>query len=1284
MAVRRESVVLSLDDRFSSGVIKAAGATQLLEQRLKGLDGTSVRTGTSVDRTTTSVDQQSSVFRKASPEIDRYSGRLRLLGDAVAILGPGLAPIATATIPAIAGLSSALGFAALATGTVMAGFQGVGDALGAVNKAQLEPTAKNLEAARLAMEQLSPAAQRIVGDLDRLGPALTMLRDASAGGMAPGVERSADALLVLLPKLRGFFADTAAAASDFAADSLESLNTERWAPFLTFLEREAPSAVSSLGQSTGDLAHGLAELWMAFDPLNDDVLGILERGAAGFDNWASSLAQTDGFREFVDYVRATAPQVGETIVSIADALLQIGEAAAPFGGPVLAGLEGFARIVGSIADSDLGTPIIAGIAALSAYNRVMAVTASLQTKMQAGGGLAGMVAGPVGGAKSSLKAVAADVSTLGAAWATAGASTSREQARIAATTKSLGSNIRSLAGSAGRVAGPVAGVALATSGLADKFGLANTASLALIGSMGGPWGAAAGAAVGATMDLVAANDDLESSLGRLQQSSAGSSYADLLTNLQSVRTEAEGFGDTWKTVDNIVKMVPIAGTWASAGLGKVMGDDAEAAAEAEAAARRTASAYESLGLALGAPGLQVDIPLLGKTTIANGDQLAATLERAAPALQALGYSGADLTGLERIPGLMTLVGAQVEGYVQHSESAAGRTEALSGAINGLSEVALPAAEAANALQTALDNLLSPSLNAEAATDAWRESLAQLRNELKAGAGFNEFTEAGRANQAMTRDYVEDSKSRLVALAGVATTTEGQMAKAVSETRAEFIASGIAAGFSREQITRRANEMGLTPKMVRTVFQAAGIDESVLKLREARAAMTELPKSVQTEIRANGIPQTMGEINKLTNRLDLTEKQRQALITLRDLASKGIELVDGKLRRVDGTNAKPSVGLVDAAFNATERKIQAALRVLNGTNVRPTAGLNDQASGPANSIRAAINSIPEWKSSTITVTTIRQTINRVSNVVSGAVSGLFGNKGLFLPEVRHYAGGGMDRANGHQPEFAGPGPSRVWREPETGGESYIPHADDHRRPRAMSILEQTAALFGGQVEYYAQGGSNGPRMGDNRGRGDGPGSRAARALRELERASDGAKKALQREVKQRDALIEKRNEYASSLTNSVRSSLFEASTSPWAASAAGDPRAVLKQDIAEANELEQLLKRLRSRGLDGQAYKTVDSLDAARTLGSFSKAELRNFEQLFRRRQRATAAAGAVGGAAVYGADIKGVRRDIGRLRNAVERLDKNNQKGHRDNARDVTKGINGGAASANRRAGRRL
>lgn len=82
---------------------------------------------------------------------------------------------------------------------------------------------------------------------------------------------------------------------------------------------------------------------MAFDPLNDDFLGWLVDATDSLDDWAEGLSQTEGFEDFIAYVRENGPQVAETVGALATALLDIVEAAAPLGGPVLAAVEGMPR-----------------------------------------------------------------------------------------------------------------------------------------------------------------------------------------------------------------------------------------------------------------------------------------------------------------------------------------------------------------------------------------------------------------------------------------------------------------------------------------------------------------------------------------------------------------------------------------------------------------------------------------------------------------------------------------------------------------------------------------------------------------------------------------------------------------------------------------------------------------------------------------------------------------------------------------------------------------------------
>ncbi|XUM00283.1 phage tail tape measure protein [Streptomyces venezuelae ATCC 10712] len=72
----------------------------------------------------------------------------------------------------------------------------------------------------------------------------------------------------------------------------------------------------------------------------------------------------------------------------------------------------------------------------------------------------------------------------------------------------------------------------------------------------------------------------------------------------------------------------------------------------------------------------------------------------------------------------------------------------------------------------------------------------------------------------------------------------------------------------------------------------------------------------------------------------------------------------------------------------------------------------------------------------------------------------------------YADGGVrTRREDHTAQIAPAGAWRVWAEPETQGEAYIPLAGA-KRDRSKRILEEVARRFGGEVNYYADGGLSG--------------------------------------------------------------------------------------------------------------------------------------------------------------------------------------------------------------------
>jgi hypothetical protein len=183
VAVRNESVRLSLDDQFSSGMARAAAATALFKKELNGLDGK--RVSRDLDDTAKSVDRVGTSSRKAGPEIDKFSGRLRLLADAAVVLGPALIPLGAAAIPALTGALAGLGAAAGGVGVTLLAFNGIGDALKAIDAYQLEPTVENLQKMQVALEKLGPAGAAVRHFLDDLEPQLHDLQNVARAGCSP-------------------------------------------------------------------------------------------------------------------------------------------------------------------------------------------------------------------------------------------------------------------------------------------------------------------------------------------------------------------------------------------------------------------------------------------------------------------------------------------------------------------------------------------------------------------------------------------------------------------------------------------------------------------------------------------------------------------------------------------------------------------------------------------------------------------------------------------------------------------------------------------------------------------------------------------------------------------------------------------------------------------------------------------------------------------------------------------------------------------------------------------
>lgn len=497
MATRRERVVMDLESNVPEEMLKGAAATAVLRAELRRLSGdydrlskVSVQSSRASQAISKDLDTVSKSSDRADKSINQLTGRLRLFADLAAILGPSLVPLGGAGLAGLMALTAQMGSAAIAGGVLIGSVQGVGDAVKALHESGLEPTAENLAELDKVMARLSPAAREFAREAYGLLPVLKSLRDTGATNLFPGLVASIDNLELLQSELERIMRTNGRVVGNMAEDITESLASERWAEFFQFIATDGPQAVRQLTQTVGALTHGLAELWMAFDPVNDDAGSWMRGLARDFDAWASKLDQTQGFEDFVDYLHTTGPQVEDMLGSLFNALVQIVQAAAPLGGPVLQGMTALLDTLAAIAGSDVGPTLMAAVTAMALLTRAT----SLYDKA-AGSAFAGHL--------SNIRGLGAALDVTARNQQRASMSV---EAFAAAEQKRAGA-VKAGLGSLGKSAALMGGLAVASSGAADSIGLTNTISLGLMGTMAGPWGAAVGGAIGLAIDLGTSHDD---------------------------------------------------------------------------------------------------------------------------------------------------------------------------------------------------------------------------------------------------------------------------------------------------------------------------------------------------------------------------------------------------------------------------------------------------------------------------------------------------------------------------------------------------------------------------------------------------------------------------------------------------------------------------------------------------------------------------------------------------------------------------------------------------------
>lgn len=219
---------------------------------------------------------------------------------------------------------------------------------------------------------------------------------------------------------------------------------------------------------------------------------------------------------------------------------------------------------------------------------------------------------------------------------------------------------------------------------------------------------------------------------------------------------------------------------------------------------------------------------------------------------------------------------------------------------------------------------------------------------------------------------------------------------------------------------------------------------------------------------DGVSKVVSPLQGVINRFGTSTAA--ATVTVRDQASGKVATIQQVVKNVKG--AAPEIKITDTATG----KVQTIQGTINKTKgITPTISISDRATSPIQGIQGWINGL---RDKTVTITTVQNTVHTSSGGGKGAnggivrsMSNMFG--GSFpLAKVKAFANGGVEK---HVAQISrGQTPFRVWSEPETGGEAYIP-LSKAKRGRSTKILEEVARMFGMtllKTKSYANGGVEG--------------------------------------------------------------------------------------------------------------------------------------------------------------------------------------------------------------------
>lgn len=387
-----------------------------------------------------------------------------------------------------------------------------------------------------------------------------------------------------------------------------------------------------------------------------------------------------------------------------------------------------------------------------------------------------------------------------------------------------------------------------------------------------------------------------------------------------------------------------------------------------------------------------------------------------------------------------------------------------------------------------------------AIKAGKDPIQALKNE--AAKGVDVATRAKKSGKSAS-EAVDDKKSVSVSAIAKATKTAEEAVKAgansvevaVKPTVQGSVNAAIRGGLAFGEAAQKVNvgvkvtgqdQIASLQTLVGSLNNKSvkiNVSANTKTIGSVRTAMDSVKnKSVKVNVSANSksinnVKSAMNSVKNKSVKVSVSASAGQV-----NSAKKAVDGIKNKSVKVSVSASTGSVKSLQSAINGVKAKtvkIKAdagaalsAVKRVNGASIKAKTLTIRGNAGPALSAIARVNSA-RVSNKTQTITTIHRTVNKSDNA----------NGGMYMAGVRTFANGGKldPRALKAMQSFKGGSENhraqisksatkfRIWGEPETGGEAYIP-LSKAKRARSLKILDQVAAHFGLSLsQQFSNGG-----------------------------------------------------------------------------------------------------------------------------------------------------------------------------------------------------------------------